>query len=147
MVIVFLNHLIFKVIFLHFFLDLFIDIINSKNFSNFCTFTSRKSNIDIIMTSQNLFQKGPFSTTIRRQLTHLVVWYQKAEKQLLSHISRNYFPTRSTTIIDAFKKLLDYGFEPYENYVLMDLSLHSKLSEDLMIRSRIFHKEPLFFCL
>ena len=48
--------------------DLFEEAANSQTFCHFMIFSARKANMSVIMTSQNLFSKGKYCLSVRRQL-------------------------------------------------------------------------------
>ena len=125
--------------------DLFDQIVNSKNFSTLCTFGSRHNNASMIITSQNYYESGTYSLTIKRQMNYILLHYPHQDKQILNTIGRSFFSNNTKILIHCFKKLMKQTTNPYQLYLFIDLYPSSPLPNSLRIRSNFFSDEPWFF--
>ena len=85
--------------------DMFTDIINSRAFNHLATFGARHHNCCLIVTSQNLFEVGRYSVSIRRQFSYYTIYYPNSERNMIVTLGRNLFPTNPMVLLNCFRNL------------------------------------------
>ena len=126
--------------------DLYDTIVNSNEFLYFMTFVSRHNHFTVIISCQNIFSKGNYAVGIRRQLSHYVIFDTRNERNQFLLLGKSIFPEKSRLIMNCFEKLQDLDLGPsYNQYIVFDLSLKSKLPKSLRIFTSIFDEKWHFF--
>ena len=122
----------------------------SKEIHDIFTVHSHHYNISIILIGHNFFIKSKFGTTLSRNTTSKIVFFDKADQLFLSTLSRRLFPSHPKILSEAFSFLIEHFPENYAKYLVVDTSPKSHLPQKLMIRSNIFPEKdgkirPIFF--
>ena len=61
---------------------------NSARMHDLFVKDSHHASVSVIFTTQNHFSKGKYSTTITRNVSELVLFDSKSDKQVLTHIGK-----------------------------------------------------------
>lgn len=130
--------------------DLATEIIASKSAMKAFTTTSHHANISVIYITQNVHQQGKFATTITANCNYKLLIADRANKLLLSTLSRAAFPGKANFLARAIE-WLEQNFENnFNQYILLDSSSLSPLPHGMHVRTRIFSQpdgsyEPILF--
>lgn len=130
--------------------DQFDLVCNSKTIVDIFCLYSHHYNISIIVTGHNIFLKSKYSTTLSRNATSKVIFFDKADQLCLSTLGRRIFPNHTKLLSEAFTFLHEHFAENYSKYLIIDTSPLSFLPQKMMVRSNIFPDEkgkvkPIFF--
>lgn len=130
--------------------DQFEDACNSKNIQDIFTVHSHHFNISIILIGHNFFIKSKYCTTLSRNATAKIVFFDKADQLFLTTLSHRIFPSSPRILSESFNFLIENFPEKYSKYLVIDTSPNSHLPQKLMVRSNIFPEKdgkirPIFF--
>jgi len=130
--------------------DQFEKSINSIEIHDIFKFHSHHDNISIILIGHNLFARSKFGSTLSRNATAKIVFYDKADQLFLSTLSRRIFPHNPNILTDGFDFLIENYPENFSKYIVIDTRPISYLPKKLMVRSNIFPEKdgvirPVFF--
>ena len=82
--------------------DLMLDTVKSETVCNYFTKTSTKSNLSVILLTQNLFQQGSFARTINRNSNYIIYFKNPRDSQQIQVLARQMFPGRSSVMLESF---------------------------------------------
>lgn len=130
--------------------DQFDQACNSKTIYDIFCLHSHHYNISIVLSGHNIFQKSKYGTTLSRNSTSKIIFFDKADQLFLSTLSRRIFPHNHKLLSEAFEFLFENFPNVFSKYLVIDTSPHSHLPQKLMVRSNIFPGQdgkirPLFF--
>lgn len=130
--------------------DLFEQACNNKNIYDLFCMHSHHYNISIVLTGHNIFLKSKYGTTMSRNSTSKVIFFDKADQLFLTTLSRRIFPNNHKLLSEAFDFLFENYPQNYSKYLVIDTSPLSNLPQKLMVRSNIFPEKdgkvkPIFF--
>ena len=122
----------------------------SKEIHDIFTIHSHHENISIILIGHNFFTRSKYGTTLSRNTTAKIIFYDKADQLFLSTLSRRLFPSHPKILNEAFCFLIENFPENYAKYLVVDTSPSSYLPQSFMIRTNIFPEKdgivrPIFF--
>jgi hypothetical protein len=130
--------------------DLILAVVSNSDVFNAITVGSNHHNINIILTTQNLYLQGKFSKTLLRNTTEKILFKDKSDKQWLETQSKQMFGDQEF-LPRAMSWLQQNISNSYEHYILLDQNPKSKLHDDMLARTRILPDpktgliEPIFF--
>lgn len=130
--------------------DMFDAAVSSVEINNIFTAHSHHFNISIILIGHNFFTKAKFSTTIARNTSAKIIFFDKADQLFLSTMSRRLFPAHPNLLNEAFEFLIEKYPQEYSKYLVVDTASKSHLPRQFMVRSNIFPEKdgetrPIFF--
>ena len=117
--------------------DLYASVSGSQAFQNLMEIHSHHSNISVIMTAQNVFQKGSNSTSILRNVSDLIVFDSKLQRHAVSILSAQMFPGEHNWLPRCMHWLREHVQCPVDRYLWIDSHPLSNTPEVLRIRSHI----------
>lgn len=122
----------------------------SKEIYNIFTVHSHHNNISIILVGHNFFNRSKYGTSLSRNSTAKIIFYDKADQLFLSTLSRRLFPTHNKILSESFNFLIENFPDNYAKYLVVDASPQSHLPQSFMIRTNIFPEKdgivrPIFF--
>ena len=126
--------------------DNYNDLIQSQRINKLMVFSGRKSNISTIILTQNIFQASKYSVSIRRQQQYHVIFDNFNDRASINNISRQFFPNRSSLLLESLEILKNEKFKPFQTYIFYDAHPMSPFNSSMRVRSNIFdHENPYFF--
>ena len=124
--------------------DLYLEALKSESFCNLTTFSSRKCNVSIILTSQNLTFSTPHSLTIRRQFMYMILFFSHSDNSLLMTVGRALSPLQPHYLMKAMKKVCQIAENPFQRYLFIDSHPLTQLPLNMRVRGNILDKDVWF---
>lgn len=121
--------------------DLYAKIVNNAEFQELMEIHSHHSNISVIVTAQNVFQRGKNSTSIMRNYSDIVIFDSKVQRDAISILSRQLFPGRKSWLVDCMDWLRENVSHPVDRYIWIDNHPMAATPESLRVRSRIIPQQ------
>ena len=124
--------------------DLYLEALKSESFCNLTTFSSRKCNVSIILTSQNLTFSTPHSLTIRRQFMYLIIFFSHSDNTLLVTVGRALNPLQPNYLIKAMRKVCQIAESPFQRFLFIDSHPMTALPLNMRVRGNILNQDVWF---
>ena len=121
--------------------DLWSQIGQSEDFLLLTQILSRRTGLFLVVSSQNLYDKGKHSVSIRRNFTNFVLFHNFVDKSPLLTLSRQIFPGHSTNILlNCMKTIVEMNDKHYEQYIYVCAEPATKMPACVRLATAIFEK-------